>query len=138
MNNVDILQEMAKNIPINKTDILPEHIRTFADALREEILACNEPERLRSYIQGALDVECLNILAEISAMFPLNYIAYQVFVSLTCSVFSEAGLDVPRKAQEEYTLLSMAEEAWLEDLRKDIREAQNKAGPFQSRPFSSS
>lgn len=138
MSDIDVLQEMAKNISINKTDILPEHIRTFADALREEVLACDEPERLRSYIHGALDVECLTILAEISAMLPLNDIAYQVFVSLTCSVFSEAGLDVPRKAQEEYTLLSTAEEVWLEDLRKDIREAQSRAGPFQSRQFSSS
>jgi hypothetical protein len=133
MSDLDVLQEMAKNIPINTTAILPEHIQAFANALREEILACNEPGRLRCYISAALDVECLSILAEISEMAPLNDIAYQVLVSLTCSVFTEAGLAIPREAQEEYTLLGATEKAWLEDLRKDIREAQNKAGGIEPR-----
>jgi len=127
VNDIDALRDTAGKLPTGIAGFLPEAIRGLADTLRADLLTCDDPERLRSYIDSALDGECLSILAEISAMAPLNDIAHRVFVSLACSVFKEAGLDVPQKAQEEFALLGATEKAWLEDFRKDIRETQTRS-----------
>jgi len=124
VNDINALRDTARELPTGIADLLPRPIQDLAAALREDFLTCNELERLRSYIDAALDVECLSILAEISAMAPLNDIAYKVFIALTCSVFKEAGLEAPSKAQKKFVLLGAAEKAWLEDFRQGIREAQ--------------
>lgn len=124
MNDIDALRDTARKLPTGIAGLLPQAIQDLADALREDFLACNEPERLRSYIDAALDVECLSILAEISSMAPLNEIAYKVYIALACSVFKEAGLGSPSKAQKKFVLLGATEKAWLDDFRKGVREAQ--------------
>lgn len=112
---------------LTDTALLPRAIRDFAGSLQEDILTCNDPERLQAYIDAALDVECLGILAEISEVAPLNEVAYKVFVSLVCSVYREAGHRVPTRAREEFVPLNESETAWLEDLKRQLRSAQRKA-----------
>lgn len=127
MEDLKTLTVIVDAIPVAQSLYLPQDILSRVVSHRQYILACNDVDLVKDYINRSTDEECLAVLADISNHAPLSDDYQRVFCHLTRTVFSAASLEIPTPARPtagDGGELTVQLDGVLENLRRGIRKAQ--------------